>query len=465
MNPETTQDQSNQVDMMLDRINNLVQGVTQAPVSNDQRKLQDELDKTDFVPVAPESLDRIGLKESLVQELVLKYLLATTESSGRDISTQIRLPFNLVEPIISQMKSEQLIAYSGQATLNDYVCRLTDVGIDRAKRLSAISTYYGSAPVSLPEYIDSVTRQSIEGQYPTPQKLKSAFSDLLINSKMFRKLGPAISSGRGMFLYGYPGNGKTSIAERMAKSFGPYIWIPRAIMVEGEVIRVYDPMVHEDAPLDVNSAGLIDNSNIDQRWVRVKRPTIVVGGELTMDHLEVTYNPENGTSESPIQMKSNCGILVIDDFGRQKMRIDELLNRWIVPLEKRYDFLNLTSGKKFQVPFDQLVVFSTNLEPRDLVDDAFMRRIPYKIEVENPSREEFTKLFEIMCKNFQIAFNQQAIDYLIETHYRPTSRPFRNCQPRDLLLQIKHYCNYNQFPIKLTKESIDFAVENYFSIM
>jgi len=452
------------IDQILTRINNLMAG-QRPPASGDgDERIQQDLEETAFVPTAPENLPAAKVSESLIQGLILKFLAARGESSGRNIARQVALPFPLIEPLVQGLKYEQLLAYTGQASLNDYICRLTDAGIDRARRLAASSTYFGAAPVTLNEYCASVKRQSIEGEYPTPEKLQQAFADLLIDHKLFRKLGPAISSGRGMFLYGYPGNGKTSIAERISKSFGPYTWLPRSLLIEGEILRVYDPMVHEEAPLPEGD-GVIDNSNIDRRWVRIKRPTIVVGGELTMDHLEVTRNPDSGVSEAPVQLKSNCGVLVIDDFGRQKMRIDELLNRWIVPLEKRYDFLNLQSGKKFQVPFDQLVIFSTNLEPRDLVDDAFMRRIPYKIEVENPSRENFVKLFEIMCTVLKVPFDQSAVDYLIETHYLPAERPYRNCQPRDLLLQIINFCRYNELPIEMTHENIDFAVENYFSVM
>ena len=199
---------------------------------------------------------------------------------------------------------------------------------------------------------------------------------------------------RDRFLFGFPGNGKTSIAERVTASFGKYIYIPRAISMDKDVVRLFDPMNHIEAPAE-ETDGLLADDHIDKRWVRIERPTIVVGGELTMDHLEIQYNATTGISESPVQMKSNCGTLVIDDFGRQRMSVDELLNRWIVPLEKRYDYLNTSNGKKVQVPFDQLVIFSTNLEPKDLVDDAFLRRIPYKIEVPNPSLQNFVKLFEI----------------------------------------------------------------------
>ncbi len=268
----------------------------------------------------------------------------------------------------------------------------------------------------------------------------------------------------GCFYIGAPGNGKTSIAERVTKAFGQYLWIPRAIGVDGEIIRLYDPSNHEEAPLD-SRGGLIDNRKIDKRWIRIRRPTIVVGGELTMDNLEVTLNTATGISEAPMQLKSNCGTLVIDDFGRQRMSTDELLNRWIVPLEKRYDYLNLASGKKIQVPFDQLIIFSTNLEPKDLVDDAFLRRIPYKIEVVDPTEDEFRSLFEMMCPKLGFEYRSEPIDYVVTQHYKQSQRPFRCCQPRDLLLQVRNFCLFHNLPLELTNEYFDFAVENYFAVM
>ena len=206
--------------------------------------------------------------------------------------------------------------------------------------------------------------------HPTVKDLKNAFSDLLVNQKMLRRLGPAVNSGRGLFLFGAPGNGKTSIAERITKAFGDTLWIPLAIGIDGEIMRFFDPGLHEEVPLKERGGPLHTNA-VDKRWVRIRRPTIVVGGELTMDALEVNPSTGNNVSEAPLQFKSNCGTLVIDDFGRQRITTDELLNRWIVPLEKRYNFLRLVNGKKIQVPFDQLIIFSTNLDPKDLVDDAF----------------------------------------------------------------------------------------------
>ena len=347
---------------------------------------------------------------------------------------------------------------------NDYVYILTETGRAIARNHLIDCTYYGSCPVPLDEYIASIERQTIEGQFPKEKDLRSAFNDLLISPRMLGKLGPAVASGRGMFLFGFPGNGKTSIAERVTGAFGQYVWIPRAIDIDGDVLRVFDPMCH-DLELPENGSGLLDIGGFDKRWVRIARPTIVAGGELTMDMLEVQSNSESNISEAPLQLKSNCGTLVIDDFGRQRMRVDELLNRWIVPLEKRYDFLNMASGKKIQVPFNQLVIFSTNLEPKDLVDDAFLRRIPDKIEVENPPEADFRQLFEIMCKVTKVPYNPGAIDYLIKTHYEPINRPMRMCQPRDLLLQVRNYCLYNDIEVELKNEYFDFACDNYFSVM
>ena len=406
-----------------------------------------------------------GINETILEAIIYRYLLNIGEAEGRRIADQVELPFRMIEPMVTRLKMEQNVAYKSSTSTNDYVYMLTEIGpSDRQKsylRLHLLRRLSGAAwTTTSPASNAKPSRDNI----PKKEDLLDAFSDLLINPKMLKKLGPAVASGRGMFLFGFPGNGKTSIAERVTGAFGKYVWIPRAVDIDGDVLRVFDPMNHEMAMPEAGG-GLLDIGGFDKRWIRIKRPTIVAGGELTMEMLEVQCNTDTNISEGPLQLKSNCGTLVIDDFGRQKMRVDELLNRWIVPLEKRYDFLNMTSGKKIQVPFDQLVVFSTNLEPKDLVDDAFLRRIPYKIEAENPPEADFRKLFEIMCKVVQVPYNPDAIDYLIETHYIPVDRPMRMCQPRDLLLQVKNYCLYNDLPIELKNEYFDFACENYFSVM
>jgi len=418
----------------------------------------------EFTPREPKSFEEADLTPSIVEVLVLKTMFSRGDSTGRTVADQVKLPFLLIDALLGQMRKDQLVVHKGSAPMNDYLYALTDLGRERARRLVVQSTYFGAAPVALKDYIEAVKKQSLTNQHPTVADLKRAFEDLLINPHMLRRLGPAINSGRGLFLFGAPGNGKTSIAERVTKAFGQFIWIPRALAVEGEIIRLYDPNAHEDAPLEAGD-GLLEVSGVDKRWIRVRRPTVVVGGELTMANLEVAFNPTTGISEAPIQLKSNCGTLVIDDFGRQRMSTDELLNRWIVPLEKRHDYLNLANGKKIEVPFDQLVIFSTNLEPKDLVDDAFLRRIPYKIEVCDPSEDEFRNLFKMMAPKLGFQYNDKAVDYLFETHYRPIERRMRCCQPRDLLMQIRNMCLYENSPLVMSNDGMDFAVENYFAVM
>ena len=278
-------------------------------------------------------------------------------------------------------------------------------------------------------------------------------------------LGPAINSGRGMFLYGFPGNGKTSIAERITLCFGTSVWIPRVLLIEGQLVKLFDMANHEPVE-SASSTGLLDSADYDRRWVHVRRPTIVAGGELRMEDLEIRYDPVTKVSEAPLQLKSNLGSFLIDDFGRQRMQPVELLNRWIIPLEKRYDFLSLANGKKVRVPFDQLIIFSTNLEPKQLVDEAFLRRIPYKIQAEDPSEEHFRQMIEMFAPKLGFTtIDQDSVDHLIDFHYKRIDRPFRCCQPRDLLLQVRNYCIYNKLPIELTPEYFDFAVMNYFTVM
>ncbi len=447
-----------QLDELLNRVKSLTTAAVAPPASEPEEQ------PDGFVPPEPKTFAAANLTSSEVEALILKLLLARGDVSGRQIADQLCLPFALLEELLRQLKSEQVLVHRGSAAMNDYQFQLTDVGRERARRLTSHCTYFGAAPVSLKDYIASVAAQSLATQHPTVAELHAAFQDLLINKNMLRRLGPAINSGRGLFLYGAPGNGKTSIAERVTRAFGQHIWIPRALGVDGEIIRLFDPSNHEELPLEP-AAGLLHAHKADKRWVRIRRPTIIVGGELTMDNLEITLNTSTGISEAPMQLKSNCGTLVIDDFGRQRMSTSELLNRWIVPLEKRYDYLNLANGKKIQVPFDQLIIFSTNLEPKDLVDDAFLRRIPYKIEVSDPSEQEFRELFKLMAPKLDFEYRQEPIDHLIENHYKAVNRRFRCCQPRDLLLQVRNYCYYEGRPAEMTNEMMDFAVENYFAVM
>ena len=347
----------------------------------------------------------------------------------------MKLPFALIDEMLRRMKNDQLLAHRGAAAMSDYQYQLTDLGRERARRLAAHCSYFGAAPVSLADYVAGVAAQSLTRQHPTAETLQRSFADLVLSPRILDRLGPAINSGRGLFLYG-AGQRQDEHRQRVTRAFGQHVWIPRAVGVDGEIIRLFDPLAHEELPPEP-AAGVADQSKIDKRWVRIRRPTIVAGGELTMSALEVTINTSTGISEAPLQLKSNCGVLVIDDFGRQRMRVEELLNRWIVPLESRVDFLALPNGKKITVPFDQLIIFSTNLEPRSLVDEAFLRRVPYKIEVPDPGAADFRELFRRTAEELGVAYHPEPVEYLLEKHYRAAGRAPRACQPRDLLMQVR----------------------------
>lgn len=411
-----------------------------------------------FVPKEPASLVEAGISSSTVEALILKYLLTNGSLAGRQISETLRLPSGILTDLLRRLKVEQVIAYKSSAGVADYEYELTATGFERARRLFQQSAYFGPAPVPLSEYVASVAAQSPTLSPPKADDLKRALAGLSVNPHIFSQLGEAISSFGAMFLHGAPGTGKTTIAERITGAFGPTIWIPRLIDIEGELMQVFDPVVHTPVPEEPRG----DSFRVDRRWVRIRRPTIVAGGELTLANLEIGGWTMSGVVEAPLHLKSNCGTLVIDDFGRQRVSTVELLNRWIVPLEKRYDYLMTPCGRKIQVPFNQMIVFATNLEPKDLVDEAFLRRIPYKIEAIDPTEDEFRQLCRTLAEEYKIAYREEVIDHLIERHYRLAGRPFRFCHPRDLLQQIRNHCNFRGIELAMTVESMDGAVANYF---
>jgi predicted ATPase with chaperone activity len=412
-----------------------------------------------------DGFDAAGLNPAIVEGLVLKFLVNMGMATGRRIAAELSLPFGPFPEFLRLLKNQQVVSYADSKSANDYLYTLTDTGRLRARMFFDECAYVGPAPVPLHEYVISVAAQTITGEHPKEEDLRRAFSDLVIPDEAFRLLGPGINSGRGLFLYGFPGNGKTSIAERITRCFGSTVWIPKVIDAEGQLIKLFDMANHETVETE-RGVGLLDESDYDRRWIQIKRPTIVAGGELRMEDLEIHFDPVTKVSEAPLQFKSNLGTLLIDDFGRQRMPPVELLNRWIVPLEKRYDFLSLANGKKIRVPFDQLIIFSTNLEPSQLVDEAFLRRIPYKIHASDPTEEMFRNMMNIFGP--KLGFEEvdpRAVDHLIEHHYHRAGRPFRFCHPRDLLLQVRNFCIYNELPLEIKPEYFDFAVMNYFAAM
>ena len=436
--------------------------------TSDTVRLQDDLLATilsdeSYRPGEPHSMEETGLPISLVESLIHKYLLLVGHGSGRNIADYVCLPFGVLENVIQKLRSRQLIAHAGTAPLNDYDYRLTDSGRDRAQTAMEACAYVGPAPVPLKDYVLSAEAQTIRAEAPRREQLTAAFADISVDENLFESLGPAINSGAGLFLYGSPGNGNSTLAKRITMCFGQEIWVPYTFVEDGQIVKLYDAAYHE--PVECGESSIVKSAAFDRRWVKIRRPTVVVGGELTMDSLEIRHDAHSNVGESPLQLKSNCGCLLIDDFGRQRIEPIELLNRWIVPLENRHDFLTLSTGKKIQVPFEQLIIFSTNLEPKDLVDEAFLRRIPYKVEIGNPSEEEFHTLFRLYADSFECDYRPEVVDYLLNTHYIPAGRALRRCHPRDLLNQIRNYCAYNNLPLEMKPEFFDRVVKSYFTVV
>ncbi len=414
-----------------------------------------------FMPPVAKTLEETGLTTVVLEDLIFKILLGKGAMNGRDISNDLCLHFSVVEPILSDLKGRLLLFHKSNSGVGDFLYMLTETGQEKAMIAREISAYAGAAPVPFEDYLYGIECQSIRNEKPDYAVLANAFKDLIFDAKLFDTIGPAINSGRGLFLYGEPGNGKTTIAEKLAMCFSNDIFIPKAIYVEGQILQLYDPQNHQPVASG-NANALI--ARYDQRWIEIKRPAVMVGGELTMDALEIKFNPTLRVSEAPLQMKANGGVFLIDDFGRQRVSHIDLLNRWIVPLEKRVDFLLLPNGQKISVPFDELIIFSTNLDPKSLVDDAFLRRIPYKIHVKDPTEAEFKQIFGMLCKKYGIAYEEDKVNYLIQKHYAG-KRPFRGCQPRDLLEQILNSSSYRRVAPVLTEDLLDMACRNYFAAM
>ncbi len=418
---------------------------------------------TKFYPQRPESIEDTGLPRASVIDLIVRTLYQSTELMGATIAERIALPFPVVSPLLEGLRHDQEVEVKSQRGIGDagYVYGITDKGARHARDSMERLTYTGPAPVPLSQYIESVMAQSVRNVVVTQENIRQAFADLIINDDILDMVGPAVNSGSSMFLFGYPGNGKTSIAERITKLMGDDIYVPHAVEVDGALITVFDAINH--APVEeVGPDGQPVRPSWDARWVKIERPVVMVGGELTMASLDLLYNDVGKYYEAPLQMKANGGMFLIDDFGRQMVRPTELLNRWIVPLEKRVDFLNLVTGKKLSIPFEQLIVFSTNLDPGDLVDDAFLRRIKFKINVVDPDEDQFRAIFKFMCNRRNVPFDENAFRYMIDTYYVPRDRPLRMCHPRDIIDQIIAIAKYKMVPATMTQSLMDRACDTYF---
>lgn len=414
-------------------------------------------------PPSITSIEETGLNELILAELALKILYSHGYLSGYQISELIALPYTgIVDRVLEFLKREKLVEFRGAGGLGEagYQYLITEAGAARSREAMERSQYIGPAPVPIDRY-PSAIRQQHHRMPINPDLMQDALKDLIVPQVVFDKVGPAVNSGRSIFLYGPPGNGKTTIAEAVGRLvLGQGMYIPYALYVDGQIVSVFDSINHE--PIADPAASETGEERPDPRWIRIRRPVIMVGGELTLDGLDLVWDETAKFYEAPFQVKANGGMLLIDDFGRQLVRPRDLLNRWIVPLEKRVDFLTLHTGRKVEVPFDVLIVFSTNLEPRDLVDEAFLRRIRHKIDVIDPSFEEFRVIFQRIAQAKGIPYDERGLAYLLQEWYIKHDRPLRAVHARDLIDQMRDISSYLGIPLQMNQELIDRACQAYF---
>jgi predicted ATPase with chaperone activity len=405
-------------------------------------------------PLVPLTIEETGLDFGFLADLALKTVYADTNCTTDRAAQRLKLSANVTEELLQHLYREKLVEIRGLKAYGNNRYGMLDRGWQRAQRLLEVNGYIGPAPVSLEAYTNAIMRQSAARDAIRPDAVKRAMSELVLPESTVQTLGLVANSRRSLFMTGPAGNGKTTIAMALHAAQSGEIWIPHAIEIDGQIIKVFDLHNHQPVPIE----GV---ERYDERWVKIKRPLIVVGGEMTIETMDLIYSQTVKFYEAPFQMKSNGGTLVIDDFGRQRIDPHDLLNRWIVPLEGRIDYLTLHTGKKIEVPFEQLLIFATNLDPSDLVDDAFLRRMGYRLFVTTPTKETYAEIFQKYVENNGLPYDHKYLDFVFQLYERD-KRPLRGCEPRDLIQRCIDLCNYENRPKVLSNDLLDVAWTNYF---
>ena len=409
-------------------------------------------------PRAPETLEETGVDPSVLGDLALKLAFTTPSFTTRGAADDLCLPQGIVEDLLAQLKTNRLIEVLGDAGTQGYRWAISGIGRDRAARLIEISGYVGPAPVSVETYARVLEAQFEHLPEVTPDQVRVALADLTLADQAIEVAGLAASSRRPLFLYGPPGNGKTSIGHLIHDAVEGHIWVPHCLGVDSNVVRIFDSQVHIPDPLDVPPQL---RGQIDRRWVRVRRPFVVVGGELTLDALDLAYSPTLRYYEAPFHLKANGGTFLLDDFGFQRVDPNQILARWVFPLENGSDHLTLQTGQKMRVPFRQMLIISTNMDPEKVMDPAFLRRIGYRLYVGDPSPEEYTRIFGTLASKLGVEVTPALMAHILE-RYREERRPLRGCEPRDLLRRTQDICRFQNRPFGLDTKTLDLAWRGYF---
>ncbi|HWB83546.1 MAG TPA: hypothetical protein VG675_05375 [Bryobacteraceae bacterium] len=418
-----------------------------------------------IAPHEPASIGDTGLAESLVEQLIMKILYARGDLYGQDLSNAIGFRFSVIQDQVEALMLRHLVHVKRSLGVGNVAAllTLTEAGRDRAREYLEVNQYVGPAPVPMSQYADMVRRQRQSEGWLTKAALAKAFKRMVLNDRVYSQVGPAVSSFNSLLLYGKPGDGKTYLIESLANLDSAPIFLPHALECQGNIVQVYDPIYHQRIEEEQPSALTVSfERSFDRRWVKCKRPFIVSGGELALEMLDLRFNTTSRVYEAPFQLKANNGIYLIDDFGRQRATPAEVLNRWIVPMERRIDYLSFLSGGKMPVPFETFLVFSTNLNPAALGDEAFLRRIQYKMLMRGPDEREFIRIFEQFCASKNLPFAREVLTGFIDRHYRNNGKPFRRCHPRDVLTHAINLIRFERLPYVLTAEIIDRAFESCF---